>query len=53
MWIAAILIVPDIAPVSARLLAPVPGRQVIYNAKGAIGKERHLLMRNVAKRKIY
>ena len=53
VWTIGVLVVPNLAPVVAQILAPVPGPQVIANARRAIEKERNLLLRGVSKRSIY
>ena len=53
VWICWILVVPNMAPVVARLVAPVPGRQVIDAEKQAIDREAQLLMEGIRKRKVY
>ena len=53
VWICWILVVPNIAPVVARLVAPVPGRQVIEAEKQAIDREAELLYEGIRKRKVY
>ena len=53
VWICWILVVPNMAPVAARLLAPVPGRQVIDAEKQAIEREAELLLDGIRKRKVY
>ncbi|HIG57617.1 MAG TPA: DUF3526 domain-containing protein [Candidatus Handelsmanbacteria bacterium] len=44
VWIAWILLVPNVAPVVAGLLAPAPGRQIIESEKRVIDQEFQLLM---------
>ncbi|MEW6752360.1 MAG: ABC transporter permease subunit [Candidatus Latescibacterota bacterium] len=53
VWVCWILVVPNVAPITARLLAPVPGRQVIEAEKQAIGREGNLLQEAIRKRKVY
>lgn len=53
VWICWILVVPNIAPVVARLVAPMPGRQVIEAEKQAIDREAQLLFEGIRKRKVY
>ncbi len=53
VWICWILVVPNMAPIAARLAAPVPGRQVIEAEKQAIDREVQLLMAGIGKRKVY
>jgi ABC-type transport system involved in multi-copper enzyme maturation permease subunit len=53
VWICWILVVPNLAPIAARLAAPVPGRQVIEAEKQAIDRESQLLMAGIGKRKVY
>jgi len=53
VWICWILVVPNIAPVVARLVAPVPSRQVIESEKASIDREAQLLLNGIQKRKVY
>jgi len=53
VWICWILVVPNIAPVAARLIGPVPARQVIDAEKQAIDRESQLLLEGIRKRKVY
>jgi ABC-type transport system involved in multi-copper enzyme maturation permease subunit len=53
VWICWILVVPNIAPVVARLAAPVPSRQIIESEKAAIDREADLLLKGIQKRKVY
>ena len=53
VWICWILVVPNIAPVVARLAAPVPSRQIIESEKAAIDREANLLLKGIQKRKVY
>lgn len=53
VWIGWILVVPNLAPVVARLTAPVPARQVIDAEKRAIEREAQLLQEAIRKRKVY
>lgn len=53
VWIGWILVVPNVAPVVARLAAPVPSRQVIEAEKAAIDREADLLRQGIRKRKVY
>lgn len=53
VWIGWILVVPNLAPVVARLTAPVPARQVIDAEKRAIEREAQLLQDAIRKRKVY
>lgn len=53
VWICWILVVPNVAPVVARLAAPVPSRQVIESEKAAIAREADLLVAGISKRKVY
>lgn len=53
VWVCWILVVPNVAPVTARLLAQVPGRQVIEAEKQAIEREGNLLNQAISKRKVY
>ena len=53
VWICWILVVPNLAPIAARLMAAVPGRQVIDAEKQAIDRESELLMAGIQKRKVY
>lgn len=53
VWIVWILVVPNLAPIAARLAAPVPGRQVIEAEKQAIDREAQLLQESIGKRKVY
>ena len=53
VWIGWILVVPNVAPIVARLAAPVPSRQVIDGEKQAIERESQLLQQSIAKRKVY
>jgi len=53
VWICWILVVPNLSPVLARLIAPVPSRQVIDGEKQAIDRETQLLIAGIKKRKVY
>jgi len=53
VWICWILVVPNVAPIAARLMAPVPARQVIDAEKQAIQREAQLLQQGISKRKVY
>ncbi|MFH1566571.1 MAG: ABC transporter permease subunit [Gemmatimonadota bacterium] len=53
VWIGWILVVPNTAPIVARLAAPVPDRQVIDAEKQAIDRETQLLSEAIGKRKVY
>jgi ABC-type transport system involved in multi-copper enzyme maturation permease subunit len=53
VWIGWILVVPNLAPVVARLAAPVPSRQVIDAEQQAIDREAELLMGAIRKSKVY
>ena len=53
VWIGWILVVPNLAPVVARLAAPVPSRQVIDAEQQAIDREAELLMGAITKSKVY
>ena len=53
VWICWILVVPNVAPIAARLMAPVPARQVIEAEKQAIDREAQLLLEGIGKRKVY
>ena len=53
VWICWILVVPNLAPIAARLATPVPGRQVIEGEKQAIERESQLLLEGIRKRKVY
>ena len=53
VWIVWILVVPNMAPVVARLTAPVPARQVIDAEQRAIEREAQLLQEAIRKRKVY
>ena len=44
VWICWILVVPNLAPIVARLTVPVPNRQVIDMEKRQIGEEGRLLV---------
>ena len=53
VWIVWILVVPNVAPIVARLAAPVPARQVIDAEQRAIDREAQLLQQSIRKRKVY
>ena len=53
VWIGWILVVPNVAPIAARLAAPVPSRQVIDAEQKAIEREAELLEEAIRKRKVY
>ncbi|MFC1526165.1 ABC transporter permease subunit [Candidatus Latescibacterota bacterium] len=53
VWICWILVIPNVAPIVARLVAPVPSRQVIDAEKQAIDRESQLLLEGINKRKVY
>jgi ABC-type transport system involved in multi-copper enzyme maturation permease subunit len=53
VWIGWILVIPNLAPVVARLAAPVPSRQVIEAEKQAIDRETQLLLAEVGKHRAY
>ncbi|MEE2659787.1 MAG: ABC transporter permease subunit [Candidatus Latescibacterota bacterium] len=53
VWICWILVVPNVAPVVARLAAPVASRQVIDAELRAIDREADLLHQAIRKRKVY
>ncbi|MBT3345816.1 MAG: ABC transporter permease subunit [Gemmatimonadetes bacterium] len=53
VWIGWILVVPNLAPITARLMAPVPSRQVIDAEQQAIDREAQLLQAAISKRKVY
>ena len=53
VWIGWILVVPNVAPIAARLAAPVPSRQVIDAEQRAIDREAELLQEAIRKRKVY
>ncbi len=53
VWIGWILVVPNVAPIAARLAAPVPSRQVIDTEQRAIDRESELLREAISKRKVY
>ena len=53
VWIGWILVVPNLAPIVARLVAPVPARQVIDAEQRAIAREAQLLQEAITKRKVY
>ncbi|MEC9380852.1 MAG: ABC transporter permease subunit [Candidatus Latescibacterota bacterium] len=53
VWIVWILVVPNLAPITARLVAPVPSRQVIDAEQQAIDREAQLLQESIRKRKVY
>lgn len=53
VWIIWILVVPNLAPIVARLAAPVPPRQVIDAEQRAIEREAQLLQESIRKRKVY
>ena len=53
VWIGWILVVPNVAPIAARLAAPVPSRQVIDAEQRAIDRETELLQESIRKRKVY
>jgi ABC-type transport system involved in multi-copper enzyme maturation permease subunit len=53
VWIGWILVVPNLAPIVARLAAPVPARQVIDAEQRAIEREAELLQDAIRKRKVY
>ena len=53
VWICWILVVPNVAPIIARLAAPVPDLRVIDAEKQAIDRETQLLMEAISKRKVY
>ncbi len=53
VWIVWILVVPNLAPITARLVAPVPSRQVIDAEQQAIDREAELLQDSIRKRKVY
>ena len=53
VWICWILVVPNLSPIVARLVAPVPSRQVIDGEKQAIDREAQLLLEGIRKRKVY
>jgi len=53
VWICWILVVPNVAPIVARLAAPVPDRRVIDAEKQAIDRESRLLHEAISKRKVY
>ena len=53
VWICWILVVPNLAPVTARLLSPVPSQKVITAEKQAIDRESELLLEGIQKRKVY
>ena len=50
VWISWILVVPNLAPVVARLVAPVPSRQVIDAEIEALNKRRWLLEESLRNR---
>ena len=51
VWIGWILVVPNVAPVVAGLLAPAPGRQIIESEKRVIDQEFQLLMQTSRQRR--
>ncbi|MEE3264161.1 MAG: ABC transporter permease subunit [Candidatus Latescibacterota bacterium] len=53
VWIVWILVVPNLAPITARLVAPVPSRQDIDAEQQAIDREAQLLQESIRKRKVY
>jgi ABC-type transport system involved in multi-copper enzyme maturation permease subunit len=53
IWICWILVVPNLAPIAARLLTPVPSQQVIDAEKQAIERESQVLLESIQKRKVY
>jgi ABC-type transport system involved in multi-copper enzyme maturation permease subunit len=53
VWIGWILVVPNLAPIVARLAAPVPPRQVIDAEQRAIEREAQSLQESIRKRKVY
>jgi ABC-type transport system involved in multi-copper enzyme maturation permease subunit len=53
VWIGWILVVPNLAPIVARLTSPVPPRQVIDAEQRAIEREAQLLQEAIRKRKVY
>ena len=53
VWICWILVVPNLSPILARLIAPVPSRQVIDGEKQAIDRETNLLIEGINKRRVY
>lgn len=53
VWVVWILVVPNLAPVGARLLRPVPSEQVIAAEKEAIDRETRVHIEGIAKRKVY
>jgi ABC-type transport system involved in multi-copper enzyme maturation permease subunit len=53
VWIVWILVVPNIAPVAARLMRPVPAAQVISAEKQAIDREAQAQIAGISKRKVY
>jgi ABC-type transport system involved in multi-copper enzyme maturation permease subunit len=53
VWIVWILVVPNLAPITARLVAPVPSRQVIDAEQQAIDREAQLLQDSIRERKVY
>lgn len=53
VWIVWILVVPNLAPITARLMAPMPSRQVIDAEQQAIDREAQMLQSAISKRKVY
>jgi ABC-type transport system involved in multi-copper enzyme maturation permease subunit len=50
VWICWILVIPNLAPVIARLSVPLPSRQIIDEEKQAIEQESEILVESMNKR---
>ena len=50
VWVCWVLVVPNLAPVAARMISPLPSRDAIAGEKLAIAQEGNLLLRNYGKK---
>ena len=50
VWVCWVLVIPNLAPVAARMISPLPSRNAIAGEKLAIAQEGKLLLRNYGKK---